>query len=104
MPSDTQMRLDASYQTQYTARIEVSLIPVKNDDDITGVGGDSSSGWTQAVNEGTSGDTYIELDVDLESRPHIGPVKLTLTGTQDNKDPDDDFRWAKKPSGACSTI
>ena len=42
--------------------------------------------------------------MDLESRPQIGPVKLTLTGTQDNKDPDDDFAWAKKPAGACSTI
>ena len=42
--------------------------------------------------------------MDLESRPQIGPVKLTLTGAQDNKDPDDDFRWAKKPAGACSTV
>ena len=70
----------------------------------TGIGGDSSSGWTQAVNEGTSGDTYIELDVELESRPQIGPVKLTLTGAQDFKDPDDDFAWAKKPAGECSAI
>lgn len=70
----------------------------------TGIGGDSAAGWTQAVTEGTSGDTYIELDVVLESRPQIGPVKLTLTGAQDSKDPNDDFAWAKKPSGACSTI
>ena len=71
--------------------------------DATGIAGDSSSGWTQSVTEG-SADTYIELDVNLESRPQIGPVKLTLTGAQDNKDPDNDFAWAKKPSGACSTL
>ncbi len=97
--------------TNYRSLADQFLVVAVTDDatrgiglDATGIGGDSSAGWTQAVNEGTSGDTYIELDVELESRPQIGPVKLTLTGAQDNKDPDDDFRWAKKPAGACSTV
>ena len=96
--------------TNYSALADQFLVVAVMDDAMRGIGlsatsigGDSSEGWTQAVTEG-SADTYIELDVDLESRPQIGPVKLTLTGTQDNKDPYDDFWWAKKPSGACSTI
>ena len=97
--------------TNYSALADQFLVVAVTDDDTRGIGlsaasigGDSSAGWTQAVNEGTSGDTHIELDVELESRPQIGPVKLTLTGAQDGKDPDDDFRWAKKPVGACSTV
>lgn len=97
--------------TNYSGLGDQFLVVTVTDDDTRGIGlsaasigGDSSAGWTQAVNEGTTGDTYIELDVVLESRPQIGPVKLTLTGAQDTKDPDDDFAWAKKPSGACSAI
>ena len=96
--------------TNYSSLPDQFLVAAVTDDDTRGIGlsvasigGDSSAGWTQAVTEG-SADTYIELDVDLESRPQIGPVKLTLTGTQDDKDPDDDFAWAKKPAGACSAI
>lgn len=96
--------------TGYGGLADQFLVVAVTDNDIRGIGldagsiaGDSSTGWTQAVTEG-SADIYIELDVELESRPQIGPVKLTLTGAQDNKDPDDDFAWAKKPSGACSTL
>lgn len=96
--------------TNYSSLVDQFLVVAVTDNDVRGIGldatgiaGDSSTGWTQAVTE-DSADTYIELDVDLESRPQIGPVKLTLTGAQDNKDPDDDFAWAKKPSGACSTV
>ena len=96
--------------TNYSSLADQFLVVAVTDDDTRGIGlsatsigGDSSAGWTQAVTEG-SADTYIELDVDLESRPQIGPVKLTLTGAQDSKDPDDDFAWAKKPAGSCSSI
>lgn len=96
--------------TGYGGLADQFLVVEVTDNDVRGIGldaasiaGDSSTGWTQSVTEG-SADTYIELDVDLESRPQIGAVKLTLTGAQDNKDPDDDFAWAKKPSGACSTV
>ena len=96
--------------TNYSSLADQFLVVAVTDDDTRGIGlsatsigGDSSAGWTQAVTEG-SADTYIELDVELESRPQIGPVKLTLTGAHDTKDPDDDFAWAKKPAGACSAI
>ena len=84
--------------TNYSSLADQFLVVSVTDDDTRGIGlsatsigGDSSSGWTQAVTEG-SADTYIELDVGLESRPQIGPVKLTLTGAQDTKDPDDGLR------------
>ena len=106
---EKKMRIKHAF-TNYSSLADQFLVVAVTDNDVRGIGldatgiaGDSSTGWTQAVNEG-SVDTYFELDVDLESRPQIGPVKLTLTGAQDNKDPDDDFAWAKKPSGACSTV